>query len=329
MKTLLAVLKKFNPTENPTSGEIRMMCPHRERHTEEDGLFSCFLNAEKNTYHCFSCKWGGSALQLLTTKLGVSFSDAVELVQVGQIKEEFEPYESYQVEEDLPSYLPEFLMELNRPPKEFLERGFTKETLKHFKVSYSQVPSRKTGKMRDTITIPCIQNRKLVGVKFRFQSGEKRAFWYSEGFVRENFVYNEPEKSKKILLVEGESDVWRSHQNRIEWCGSTLGTEMSPQQAKRLKRYEKVYLAYDNDEPGTRAAESAYHNLKLQNELLFVPYTAEDPGECGGREWRYAVNHATDYYEYTTAMSEYMGDDYLRIKEEEEKNFLKKAKLKR
>lgn len=63
---------------------------------------------------------------------------------------------------------------------------------------------------------------------------------------------------KRILLVEGYMDVLALNQYGITGAVATLGTALTPEQARLMKRYApQVWIAYDGDEAGQMAAMRA------------------------------------------------------------------------
>ncbi|MDO5718967.1 MAG: DNA primase [Tissierellia bacterium] len=63
---------------------------------------------------------------------------------------------------------------------------------------------------------------------------------------------------EKILLVEGYMDVIGLHQRGVNYAVATLGTAMTQNQAKLIKRYgDSVYICYDSDNAGIKAANGA------------------------------------------------------------------------
>lgn len=69
-------------------------------------------------------------------------------------------------------------------------------------------------------------------------------------------------KRKGIILCEGYMDVISMHQAGFDNAVASLGTAFTPEQAQLLKRYtDKVYLAYDSDGAGTKAAMKAIRTL--------------------------------------------------------------------
>ena len=75
--------------------------------------------------------------------------------------------------------------------------------------------------------------------------------------------YAKQGKRKKFILCEGYMDVIALHQAGFSGAVASLGTAFTEQQANLLRRYtDEIYLTYDSDEAGVKAALRAkQHNL--------------------------------------------------------------------
>lgn len=70
-------------------------------------------------------------------------------------------------------------------------------------------------------------------------------------------------KRRGIILCEGYMDVIAMHQAGFDNAVASLGTAFTPEQAQLLKRYtNRIYLAYDSDGAGTKAALKAIRILR-------------------------------------------------------------------
>ena len=98
------------------------------------------------------------------------------------------------------------------------------------------------------------------------------------------FALNLAKKSKSgyILLVEGNVDVVSLHQAGFDSAVASLGTSLTPEQARLISRYTgEVILAYDNDGAGAKASQRAIgilEKLDLKTRLLRWE-GAKDPDE--------------------------------------------------
>lgn len=281
---LLKILAKYDPTLL-SSGQIRTMCPFRENHKDGSGQSSMFLTPDRNTYHCFSCRAKGKLVTLLTTEFEIGYFEAMDMVCLTD-------YEKKKVS-SLSESTSEYYWDL-KPPDEFLKKGYTEEVLRHFHVGTTIV-----GKMKNVSVIPMFKGFDLKGIQFRFGSGDDRKVWFSEGFNREEFLYNGTEKyTEEVTIVEGPSDTWRLKMfDEPVW--GILGTEMSDWQAEQISKVKRVNIASDTDWPGIQAADKWYKKLHKHTEVMFVNYPDKDPGAIRSiRVWRKAKRELVNYAEF-------------------------------
>lgn len=98
------------------------------------------------------------------------------------------------------------------------------------------------------------------------------------------FGLNLAKKSKSgyIILVEGNIDVVSLHQAGFDCAVASLGTSLTPEQARLLSRYTgEVIIAYDADGAGVKASQRAItllEKLELKVRVLTVK-GAKDPDE--------------------------------------------------
>lgn len=293
---LLEIFSEFSP-QLMSNGQIRMECPFRENHPDGSGRMSFFATPDINGYHCFSCNAHGNLVRLLTTRFKVNYFEAMSMVRLTEYKPEKKEF-------DL-----DVMWDMGNPPKEFLDRGYSRECLRHFRVGTTD---------DGAILIPYYRSfnspTELIGYQERWYSPHRRVR-NSKGFEKKSYLYNLDDSCESVVLVEGQSDVWRVWQHGYNAC-ALMGADMSGEQVKMLSRFNTVYLALDNDEAGRRGTEICYHLLKNQCNVMLVPYETKDPGECKSKsEWDAAMKGSTDYVVYSMEMS--LGwDGYLDMRDE-------------
>lgn len=95
-----------------------------------------------------------------------------------------------------------------------------------------------------------------------------------------NFAKNSGKRS--LILCEGYMDVIALHQAGFTSAVATLGTALTQEQAMLMKRYaDEVYICYDSDEAGQKAAQRAIGLLRdagIKIRVISVP-GAKDPDE--------------------------------------------------
>lgn len=72
-----------------------------------------------------------------------------------------------------------------------------------------------------------------------------------------NILYRHNDRNR-LILVEGYMDVIALHQQGYYYAVASLGTALTTEQAKLIKRFSKdVYIVYDSDNAGIKAADKA------------------------------------------------------------------------
>lgn len=246
---------------------------------------SFFVSPDKNAFHCFSCGAHGNLVRLLTTKFGVNYFEAVEMVNLVDYHPEEKEFEL------------DLMWDVNNPPQEFLKRGLRRDTLKHFRVGMMDkewfvIPYYKDFSNPDT----------LLGYQRRCYYPDRKVR-NSKGFDKKNYLYNLDFSYNYVVVVEGQTDVMRLYQHGYNATG-IMGADLSNWQAEQLGKFDKVYLALDNDTAGRKATEICYHLLKNHTEVLLVPYLSKDPEKCiSPKVWSRAFNNSTDYLQYSMEMT--------------------------
>ncbi len=101
---------------------------------------------------------------------------------------------------------------------------------------------------------------------------------------RNLFAMNIAKKSKAghMILAEGYMDVISLHQAGFDCAVASLGTSLTPEHGRLLARYTKeVFIAYDSDGPGVKAAQRAIGILEksaIAVKVIRMP-GAKDPDE--------------------------------------------------
>ena len=124
---------------------------------------------------------------------------------------------------------------------------------------------------------------------------------------RNLFALNLAKKSKSgyIILAEGNIDVVSMHQAGFDSAVASLGTSLTPEQARLLSRYtNEIIIAYDNDGAGKKAAQRAIGILeKLDLKVRVLAMSgAKDPDEFiqtrGAAAFRNLLEGSEDQVDY-------------------------------
>lgn len=121
------------------------------------------------------------------------------------------------------------------------------------------------------------------------------------------FALNLAKKSKSgyIILAEGNIDVVSLHQAGFDSAVASLGTSLTPDQARLLARYtNQIVIAYDSDAAGQKAAQRAIgilQPLDIKVKVLRIP-GAKDPDELirsqGPDAFRRLIERSDNQIEY-------------------------------
>ena len=124
---------------------------------------------------------------------------------------------------------------------------------------------------------------------------------------RNLFAMNLAKKSKAgyILLSEGNIDIVSLHQAGFDSAVASLGTSLTPEQARLISRYSnEVIIAYDNDGAGIKASQRAIgilERLDIKVRVLRLD-GAKDPDEYirakGADAFRNLLSRSEDQVEY-------------------------------
>ena len=148
-------------------------------------------------------------------------------------------------------------------------------------------------KFRNRVVFPIINTRgKVIGFGGRsideqmpkyLNSPESTIFHKKYNLFGLNIVRQEIRKKNYLILVEGYMDVISLYQHDVKNAVASLGTALTINQAKMIKRYaENVIIAYDSDEAGQNATLRAIDLLEevdCKIKVLQLESKAKDPDE--------------------------------------------------
>ncbi len=190
---------------------------------------------------------------------------------------------------------------------------------------------------RDRLMFPVIDVRgNVIGFSGRILGdGEPKYLNSPETLVfnksRNLFALNLAKKSKSgyIILSEGNIDVVSLHQAGFDSAVASLGTSLTPEQARLLSRYtDQVVLAYDSDAAGVKAAQRAItilEKLDLRVKVLRMS-GAKDPDELiqtrGADAFRNLIEASENQVDYRLRA---VTDKYDLSVDEQKVEFLKEA----
>ena len=148
---------------------------------------------------------------------------------------------------------------------------------------------------------------------------------------RNLFALNLAKKSKSghIILAEGNIDVVMMHQAGFDSAVASLGTSLTPEQARLISHYTReVIIAYDSDGAGKKAAQRAIGLLdKLDVKVKVLSMSgAKDPDEYiktkGADAFRNLLDKSENHIDYRLQT---VTDKYDLSVDEQKVAFLKEA----
>lgn len=194
-----------------------------------------------------------------------------------------------------------------------LKKGYTVSEL----LDAGLVKRGRSGSVYDTfrnrLMFPVIDVRgSVIGFSGRIlDNGEPKYLNSSDTLVfskqRNLFALNLAKKTKMdmLILVEGNVDVVTLHQAGFDCAVASLGTSLTPDQARLMSRYtENAVIAYDSDSAGVRAAERAIGILDKtgMNVKVLRMEGAKDPDEFirnkGADAFRVLLERSENHIEY-------------------------------
>lgn len=179
---------------------------------------------------------------------------------------------------------------------------------------------------RNRVMFPIIDTRgNVVGFGGRKLDGDgakyinsPESIVYNKGKILYALNFAKKQEQNNLILTEGYMDVISLHQAGFKGAVAGCGTALTPEQARLAAKYSKnIFLCYDSDEAGQKAAKRAielFSGLDCHVKVLKVP-DGKDPDEfikkhgAAAFEKLLASARATTRYELDAIMQKYDLDD--------------------
>lgn len=201
----------------------------------------------------------------------------------------------------------------NEVIKLLYDNGFTDEQIIASGIVGQDENGRMYPRFRNRLMFPIIDVRKnIIGFGGRVMDDSKPKYLNSPETAAFNKSYNlyglnhaKNSKTDYFILVEGYMDVISLHQYGVTSAIATLGTALTPEQARIIKRMRgEVLIAYDSDEAGQKATKRAIEILTDEDvnvRVITIP-GSKDPDEYikarGGGAFNELVAKAPVQIEY-------------------------------
>lgn len=140
------------------------------------------------------------------------------------------------------------------------ERGFTEETIEHFKLGYDT--------KKNAVAIPHFKNGELINIKFRFIAPKETRYTSEPNaepwvFHEEGFIVGKDKGA--VAIAEGEFDcmaLWQMGFKNAVSPGS--GANSYGPWIEIVDTIKSAWIAYDNDEPGQSAAKQLAERIGVE-----------------------------------------------------------------
>ena len=287
---------------------LRALCPFHSEKTPsfyvnpDSGLFHCFGCKASGDVISFVQRIEnldfGEAVKFLAEKYNIP------LKYTNEAYDKTEKDEIYEILKDAHKYYLENLKPNSKPYNYLLNRGINEETIEFLQLGFAPengvinylrkkgfsseliekaglTVGRGTDRFRNRVMFPIFNLfdkviafggriiEKIDNVPKYLNSPTTPVFEKKNVLYGLNFTKDFIRKRDFIILVEGYMDFASLFQNGVFEVAAALGTAFTDRHAKLIRRFaSKVYLSFDADEAGLKAAVRSFEILA--NESLFV-----------------------------------------------------------
>ena len=287
---LVSIISEYVPLKKRGVNFVGL-CPF---HQEKTPSFS--VNSQKNIWHCFGCGEGGNIYTFLMKVNNWPFVEAIENVaeRVGvslpQDRQEQSHREKYgflykQLDRELHGYIESLSSDKGISARNYLSgRKISNDMIHQFRLGYAV-----SGRFRERLIFPVfdVRDRCLAFGGRILDSNAKTAKYINSAespiYTKGNHLYGlniaKPaiQKQNRAIVVEGYMDVLACHQAGVHNVVGVLGTALTLNQSRLLKRFtENITLVFDADDAGRKAT---LRSLEILAPLAFQLSVAALPGK--------------------------------------------------
>ncbi len=199
--------------------------------------------------------------------------------------------------------------EWNTLTDHLLQKGFTEEELLAANVAHRSSKGNLYDSFRGRVMFPIVDTRgAVIGFGGRVLDDSQPKYLntaktpvFDKGRNLFSLNFAKDSSSNHMILAEGYMDVIAINQAGFSNVVATLGTAITPEQARKLTQYAKeIIIAYDSDGPGQTATQKAinrFSEVGLPSRILHMT-GAKDPDEYikkyGSERFRLLLEQAGD-----------------------------------
>lgn len=268
-----------------SGANFKALCPF---HTEKTPSF--VVNAQKQIFHCFGCGEGGNVFSFLMKIENIEFPEALKMlaersgIEISYSEEQSasqgEKIKLLKLMEEASEYYYKNLLyskEADSARRYLKNRGMDLKTVSKYRIGYAPFKTENANypRFRNRVIFPIFDIKsKVLGFGGRvldnslpkyINSPDSRIYHKGEILYGLNFAKESIRKSGSVFVVEGYFDLIRMQVAGIENTVATLGTALTTNQIRLLRRLcERIYFVYDPDTAGQSAAKRGMELAKSE-----------------------------------------------------------------
>lgn len=144
--------------------------------------------------------------------------------------------------------------------RHLLDRGFTQETIRHFRLGYVEDPLLGDERFKNHISIPYQTRSGIIQLRYRRVLGDGSKYNSHSGDSHRLFNVRTLESKGPVFITEGEMDAITAYQCGISAVGLPGANSWNSVLA-RCFRFRNVRILADGDTPGREFAEQVCKDI--------------------------------------------------------------------
>lgn len=263
--------------EKEAESEYVVFCPFHSNHRTPAGE----INKYTGLFFCFSCSHTADLIELVMHCSNRTYFESIRFIKSKEVetdilsdislklldKEEWTEFDLSTIDR-----LFSQAMSSDKAINYFQNRKITKESVKKFKLGYSE--------NQNMVTVP-VHNHEGICVGFVARSIEGKEFKNTPGLPKSKLLFNlnRVKTASSVYVVESSFDAIRLDQVGIP-AVATLGANISTKQIELLSKYfNDIFLIADNDEAGKTMMEKMKERLGSSLSIIKLNSSYKDIGD--------------------------------------------------
>lgn len=236
------------------SGDTQVCCPFPHKtpsgHTYYENRPSAGVNLSKNVFHCFSCDRSYSETSFCAEYLGIDYSSATKFLLQFKNSKPLKQWKN--IEQNL----------FNDEAQEIIKTlGIPQKILEELHIGYRGNGSKE-------ISIPIIMFGQILDV-VTYRPGQfpkyKRELGSISGLPCPYDLWVKEDPKRNVIVCAGEKDMIKARTMGFNAISFTGGEQNIPKMFLNMFKNKRVYIIYDNDEPGKNGSKKLAAQIKKHN----------------------------------------------------------------